>query len=484
MKKNNDNSTSSTPPKDASPSEANSAPAKESFFTRWYNKIYAFVMYCISGVWNDPRTTFKVRLIKTMNLSVSSFMDRGLQIRSMALTYYTVLSLVPALALLVAIGRGFGMSETMQGELYNMFPSQSKVISTCLKFVDSYLNEATQGVFVGVGIVMLLWTIISLLSYIEDAFNTIWDIKEGRSLYQKLTDYIAICLIIPVLMLCSSGVNIFMSTTIQEKLDLPFLSAGINIILETVPLVLAWMAFSFSYYLIPTTKVELKYALIAGAISALCFEILQMLFVNGQIYVSKYNAIYGSFSFLPLMLVWLQLSWMILLAGCVLTYSLQNVFTFNFLGDVGQVSNQSWHNIGLITMCVIVKRFINEQTPLSKKELAVQYNLPVRLVNRVADKLLQAKLIYEIKIDDNKEGLGPAVEVSELTLGRFYRDFNLAGNHNIIPDFDVIYADMLRIIRPLAENSFRDYNQVLIKDIPLPSPEEIHKILVKEEVKG
>ena len=114
----------------------------------------------------------------------------------------------------------------------------------------------------------------------------------------------------------------------------------------------------------------------------------------------------------------------------------------------------------------------------------MQYNLPVRLVNRVADKLLQAKLIYEIKIDDNKEGLGPAVEVSELTLGRFYRDFNLAGNHNIIPDFDVIYADMLRIIGPLAENSFRDYNQVLIKDIPLPSPEEIHKILVKDEVKG
>ena len=356
---------------------------KEGFIIRWYNKIYAFVIYCISGVWKDPRKTFKVRFIKTVNLSVNSFLDRGLQIRSMALTYYTVLSLVPALALLVAIGRGFGMSDTMQGELYNMFPSQSKVISTCMKFVDSYLNEATQGVFVGVGIVMLLWTIISLLSYIEDAFNTIWDVKEGRTFYQKLTDYIAICLIIPVLMLCSSGVNIFMSTTIQEKLNLPFLSAGVNLILEMAPLVLAWLAFTFSYYLIPTTKVELKYAMIAGAVSAICFEVLQMLFVNGQIYVSKYNAIYGSFSFLPLMLVWLQFSWMILLAGCVLAYSLQNVFTFNFLGDVGQVSNRSWHSMGLITMCVIVKRFIKEEEPLSNQDIAVRYNLPVRIVNRV-----------------------------------------------------------------------------------------------------
>ncbi|MDE5790738.1 MAG: YihY/virulence factor BrkB family protein [Muribaculaceae bacterium] len=456
---------------------------KEGFFTRWYNKIYAFVIYCISGVWNDPRKTFKVRFIKTVNLSVNSFLDRGLQIRSMALTYYTVLSLVPALALLVAIGRGFGMSDVMQSELYNMFPSQSKFIATCMKFVDSYLNEATQGVFVGVGIVMLLWTIISLLSYIEDAFNTIWDVKEGRTLYQKLTDYIAICLIIPILMLCSSGVSIFMSTTIQDNINLPFLSQGVNIMLETVPLVLAWLAFTFSFYLIPTTKVNFKYAMIAGAISAICFQILQMLFVNGQIYVSKYNAIYGSFSFLPLMLVWLQFSWMILLAGCVLTYSLQNVFTFNFLGDVGQVSNRSWHSMALITMCVIVQRFIKEEKPLSNQEIAAKYNLPVRIVNRVAAKLLEAKLIYIVKLDESNTALSPALPVGELSLGRFFRDFDNVGENNIIPEFDTIYAGLLKVMEPMINQSYEDYDKILLKDIPLPTPEDIHKILLKEEEK-
>lgn len=454
---------------------------KEGFFTRWYNKIYAFVMYCISGVWNDPRKTFKVRFIKTVNLSVNSFLDRGLQIRSMALTYYTVLSLVPALALLVAIGRGFGMSDTMQSELYNMFPSQAKVISTCLKFVDSYLNEATQGVFVGVGIVMLLWTIISLLSYIEDAFNTIWDVKEGRTLYQKLTDYIAICLIIPVLMLCSSGVSIFMSTTIQDNINLPFLSEGVNIMLEILPLVFAWLAFTFSFYLIPTTKVNFKYAMISGAISALCFQILQMLFVNGQIYVSKYNAIYGSFSFLPLMLVWLQFSWMILLAGCVLTYSLQNVFTFNFLGDVSQVSDRSWHSMGLITMCVIVQRFIHEDTPLSNQEIAAKYNLPVRIVNRVASKLLDAKLIYIVKLNESDTGLSPALQVGDLTLGRFFREYDNVGENNIIPEFDTIYAGLLNVMNPLIAQSYEEYDKILLKDIPLPTPEQIHDILLKDE---
>ncbi|MDE5869641.1 MAG: YihY/virulence factor BrkB family protein [Muribaculaceae bacterium] len=470
MKNDNENNTNSV-----------TANEKPNLFTRLYNKIYAFVIYCISGVWNDPRHTWKVRFIKTMNLSVNSFLDRGLQIRSMALTYYTVLSLVPALALLVAIARGFGLNDTMQQELYTMFPSQAKVISTCLKFVDSYLNEATSGVFVGVGIVMLLWTIISLLSYIEDAFNTIWDVKEGRSLYQKITDYIAICLIIPVLMLCSSGVSIFMSTTIQNVIKLPFLTQGMNIILEMVPLFLAWLAFTFSFYFIPTTKVNFKYAMISGAVSAIAFQILQMLFVNGQIYVSKYNAIYGSFSFLPLMLVWLQFSWMILLAGCVLTYSLQNVFTFNFLGDVGQVSNRSWHSMALITMCVVVQRFIKEEKPLSNQEIAARYNLPVRVVNRVAAKLLEANLIYIVKLDESNTGLSPALQVGDLSLGRFFRDFDNVGENNIIPDFDKIYADMLSVMDPLITRSYEDYDKILLKDIPLPTPEEIHKILLKDE---
>ena len=454
---------------------------KEGFFTRWYKRIYAFVLYCIYGVWNDPRQNFKVRLIKTLNLSVNSFLDRGLQIRSMALTYYTVLSLVPTLALLVAIGRGFGMSDTMQNELYTLFPAQHKVISTAMGFVDSYLNEASQGVFVGVGIVVLLWTIISLLSYIEDAFNSIWDVKEGRSFYQKITDYIAICLIIPILILCSSGVSIFMTSTVRDSFNLPLLTIGVNIALEIAPLVLAWLAFTFSYYFIPTTKVSFKYAMISGAIGAISFHILQLLFVNGQIYVSKYNAIYGSFAFLPLMLVFLQLSWMILLAGCVLTYSLQNVFSFNFLGDVNDVSNRSWRYMSLITMCVVVKRFIKNETPLSIQEIASRYNLPVRLVNRVANKLLKAKLVYEVKLDDNKTALSPAMEVSTITLGYFFHTFDTTGENNIIPDFDVIYKDIINLVQPLAEKAYSDYNDVLLKDIPLPAPAKIRTILLKDK---
>ena len=294
---------------------------KQSFITRLINKASEIANYCWTGVWKETKDTTGIRLLKVANLSVRSFLDRDLQTRSMSLTYSTVLSIVPAFALLFAIGRGFGFQKLLEDQLMTSFPAQKQGITFALKFVDSYLAEASQGLFVGIGIIFLLWTLISLLSYIENAFNQIWDVKRDRAIYQKVTDYIAICLMVPVLMICSSGVSIFMSATIQSNNHFAFLTPFVNIALEASPVVLAWFAFSLSFFLIPNTKVSFKYAAIAGAVCAIFFQVLQMLFVNGQIYVSKYNAIYGSFAFLPLLLIWLQLSWLILLFGCVLSYS-------------------------------------------------------------------------------------------------------------------------------------------------------------------
>ncbi|MDE6559154.1 MAG: YihY/virulence factor BrkB family protein, partial [Muribaculaceae bacterium] len=286
-------------------------------------RIKALYNFCTVGVWKTTRDTLSVRIVKTLNLSVRSFFDRDLQMKSASLTYSSVLALVPALALMLAIGRGFGLQDLISNSLYSYFPSQHKALETSMTFVDSYLKEANNGIFVGVGIIILLWTVVSLLSTVEEAFNNVWDIKKDRTIYQKITDYIAICLLVPILMICSSGVSIFMSTIVQNNVHLAFLSPLVNISLELAPLFLVWIAFTLSYYLIPNTKVQIKYAAVAGAICAVAFQIIQLMFVNGQIYVSKYNAIYGSFAFLPLLLIWMQLSWLVLLFGCVLTYSLQ-----------------------------------------------------------------------------------------------------------------------------------------------------------------
>ncbi len=445
------------------------------------DKIKNLIFYVTQGVWESGKDTVGVRLIKTGNLAVKSFMDRGLQLRSMSLTYSTVLAIVPTLALLLAIARGFGLQDLMTTSLYAYFPSQTKALTTAMNFVDSYLKQASSGVFVGVGIVFLLWTVISLLSSIEDAFNTIWDIKRDRNLYQKLTDYIAICLLVPILIICSSGISIFFATTLEDQLHIPFLTPVINTLLELAPLVLVWMAFSISFWLIPNTKVSLKYAMITGAVCAIAFQILQMLFFSGQLYVSKYNAIYGSFAFLPLLLIWLQLSWLILLSGCVLTYSLQNIFTFDFLGDYTTISADYFHKMEVITMGVVVKNFVNKEDPKSIVEISTSYDIPIRIANKIQERLVKAKMVYLVDLSGipghskGDLGLTPAVDSNTLTVSELLRRLDQEGNSNFIPRFEELYGPALVKLDQIIKEAYPLGENVLIKDIQLPDPDKPKK---------
>lgn len=452
------------------------------FFKRAYIRAMNFYQYCTVGVWREPRNTMFVRIVKTANLSVRSFLDRGLQMKSAALTYSSVLAIVPAIALLLAIGRGFGFQDIISQSLYEYFPAQHKALETAMGFVDSYLKEAANGVFVGIGVVVLLWTLISLLSTIEEAFNNIWDIKKDRTLYQKVTDYIAICLLVPVLMVCSSGVSIFMSTLVQNNLALRIFTPVLNIALEAAPLVLAWLAFTLSYFLIPNTKVQFKYAAIAGGICALGFQILQLLFVNGQIYVSKYNAIYGSFAFLPLLLIWLQLSWLILLFGCVLTYSLQNIFAFNFLGDVTTISPDYRRKVLLVVTAAIFQRFKNHKKPLTRTELSACYDIPIRMVGDLTYSLHKVGLIYYVALNDNEQGYSPAVAPDELTVGALYRQIDALGDSDFIPRFNSIYPKLVKQVDDLNERAWTEAENLKITDIDIPSPAEIAAVLKEYKV--
>lgn len=444
--------------------------------TGLYRKAYDFGMYCWTGVWRDSRDTLFVRFIKTANLSVRSFLDRDLQMQAAALVYNTVLAIVPAFALLFAIGRGFGFQNLLEKDLYSYFPAQAEAVKTALSFVDSYLAQSGQGVFVGVGIVVLLWTLISLLSTIEDTFNRVWDIKNSRSLYQKATDYIAICLIIPILMVCSSGVAIFMSTIVQDNVHLKILTPVVNTILETVPFVLTWLAFTLSFFLIPNTKVQFKYAAISGALCAIGFQIVQLLFVNGQIYVTKFNAIYGSFAFLPLLLVWLQISWLILLFGCVLTYSMQNVFAFNYLGDIKEVSHDYMRKVALVLSAAITEQFVKHETPLTRNDLSQRYDLPIRLVARIEERLKKAGLIYAVDLGGGKHGVTPAYETSTFSVKNLFDALDTVGNDDFIPRFNELYGGIVKRVDKWNSEAWTDAADTLLRDIDVdPCHEEKKK---------
>lgn len=231
--------------------------------------------YFSIGVWRDSRNNWKVNTIKTLNLSVRSFMSSDLQSSACALTYRTLLSIVPALALIFAIARGFGFQNLVNSQLHKLFPAQQHALDAAMQFVDSYLAQASEGVFVGVGVVFLLWTLISLLSSVEDSLNTIWRVPKGRSLWRKATDYLAIFLILPVLMICAAGISILMSTTLKTLLPFDFLGPAITFLIDFAGILLTWLFFAGVYMLIPNARVKFVNAFMAGVLVGSAFQILQ-----------------------------------------------------------------------------------------------------------------------------------------------------------------------------------------------------------------
>ncbi len=427
--------------------------------------------YGSAGVWNERRNTLKIKVIKTINLSVRSFMSSDIQSQACAMTYRTVLAIVPALAMLFALGRGFGLQTLIENEIYTIFHAQREAISRMLAFVDSYLNQASEGVFVGIGILFLLWTLISLVSSVEDSFNAVWGVKEGRSMWRKVTDYTAMLLILPVLMICAGGLSMLMSSTLNAVFHFKFLTPLVSLSLEAGSWVFTWLFFTAVYMLIPNVKVKFANAFIAGVMAGTGFLVLQWIFVTGQMYVAKYNAIYGSVSFIPLMLIWLQLVWVITLSGAVLCYASQNIFEFDFKDDVDRISLRYREKVIMAVAVIIVRRFADSQPPLTVRDIIVGYHLPSRLVNDAVEALYAAGLVSRVVIDSKKEiyGFQPAIEVDKITVSSVRDRLEASGLHGFIPSFDSMFPGVVKIYDQMTAGLNRIAGDVRLVDLQVES---------------
>ncbi len=422
------------------------------------------IRYCSTGVWKDEKKSWLTNVIKTINLTVRSFTNKQLQQRAGSLTYHTVLAVVPALAMLFAIGRGFGFQNLLQGELFKFFPAQQQALNEAFSFVDGYLAQASQGVFVGIGIVVLLWTLISLMGNVEDAFNYVWNVNKGRNFYRKITVYTTLFVLLPILIICSAGISIFMSNAVQEMVDIEFLSPVLLKILDYTPLFISWIIFSVAFWLIPNTKVKFKYALISGLICGTAFYLLQWLFVSGQIYVAKYNAIYGSFAFLPLLLLWIYLSWMIALIGVGLSYSMQNYVNYSFHDDIKNISGNYLDNVTLVTLAVIVKRFEYKQQPCSANMLTRFYNMPAELTAKVIERLKNAQLISVIQSEEDDDRYQPAFDIDLMTVNSVLNALGNAGKSKFAKKVDTRFAHAFDQVRQLKQRQSRT-GDLLVKDL-------------------
>lgn len=371
---------------------------KPGLFERIRLQIKEWVHFLTYEIWRLNPENFSNKknvlhnVLKVIMLTVRGVQEQNLGASSRSLTYRTILSLVPMLAVLFAIARGFGFEKILESQIFDFFNNSdtematdtlvdvsettSFTIETIIKLVNNSLEHAKGGVFAGIGVILLLYTVILLFSDIENSFNRIWGVKKGRSIQRRAVDYFALILLLPIF----AVLNYSLTALIQASTG-PFdkfsyiLDPVVTQVLNFLPFLVMIITLTLLYRFMPNTKVKWASALIGGIIGGIAIQLFQMIYLNGQLWIAKYNAIYGAFAAIPLLLLWVQMSWFIVLIGAELSYSAQNVRKFSFDRETKNISRRFRDFFTLMIASVIVKRFAEGETPLTADGIYIQSDI-------------------------------------------------------------------------------------------------------------
>ena len=405
-------------------------------------------------------------LLKITIQTIKCFIKDRVWIRAAALSYTTLFSIIPIMALLFAIAEGFGFSNIMERFLRDGIVENSSV-DMIMSFIDNYLEYAKSGVFIGVGIVMLLWAVIALADSIESNMNTIWDVKRPRSYFRKLTDYMAIFIVFPLIIVMYAGVSIFMTTIYQDLAAYELISSFVHICVKLAPYVISGLIMTGLFLFIPNTKVRFKNAFIPGMITGIIFQAFLYIYIQIQMSVSSYNAIYGSFAIIPMFMLWADISWSIILFGVEMSYVSQNIEFYNFGEETDNVSRRYHDFLCVVVMSLICKRFEKGELPYTASELSDAGEIPIRLTNRLLDELETAGLIYGFSGDTKSEPQHylPAMAISQLSVGRLLSTLESHGCEDFKIDHTKEFSNQWSTFIHHKEEMYTKTNEILLKDL-------------------
>ena len=394
-------------------------------------------MVSLEHIWsvNEKRLSFLqklgLRVLKRFVITWECITKNNIMNYASALTYSSMLAAVPVLAIIFAIARGFGFDTIIETKLRSSLAGNPDIADTILYFVDSYLQHTKGGVFIGIGIIFLLYTLLSLTSNIEEAFNTIWYVKRSRSIYRQIIDYFGIFLLMPFVVVIISGLGIFLQTFRTFLPHTQLLSKTMSCGLHVSPLIFAILIFMLLYKLMPNTRVKWRHTIWPSILAGTVFMVVEWVYVHYQIKLSAYNAIYGSFAAIPLFMLWLQISWCICLFGAELCYANQSIHTYAFERISDELSRRYRDTLILLLMSRICKHFSNGMKPYTAHRLAVDTHLPDSLVGILLDELTEMQLLVENHNEPGDEPRYlPAIDIHRITVGMVTRRIDSHGIEN------------------------------------------------------
>lgn len=374
-------------------------------------------------------TLLRRTLLRQMQALVLVFQDFSVNqslLRAAALTYYTMLSLVPLLALTFALLKAFGVQNLLQPlVLSKLNVGDGRIAEAILGYINN-TQVAQLGAF---GLLFLLVAVISLLTNVEKTFNYIWGVRELRPMLRRFADYLSVILVGPVLIISAISMTSTLTSNrlVKALLDIQLVGSLVVVLFKVIPFLFMWLAFTVLYMFMTNIKVEWRAAFFGGVVGGSLWQLAQVGYVHFQVGVGRYNAIYGTMAALPIFMVWLYVSWVIVLFGLGVCYAKQNLRTSNRDLRSSEVNRESFEQVALAVMVTLAERFSSGVGPMSHEKLSQCLAVPSRLCRSVLETLTRLGLVVEVssRSERNQYQLGRSAE--KLELADFFRRIRSCG---------------------------------------------------------
>lgn len=395
-----------------------------------------------------------VRVTKMLSFTVREVHENELTLRAMSLVYTTLLSMVPLLALAFSVLKAFGVVDTQLEPLLMRFLAplgeQGHEIA---QRVMEFVSNMRVGVLGVVGLVILVWTVFFLIKKIDDTLNIIWNVKHGRNLVRRFSNYISLTLIGPVFLFVAMALTAsFASNTLVMKLmEIEPVGTLLTIWGQIVPYIIVSLIFTLIYIVVPNTKVNFGSALIGGTIAGVSWQAVGNLFAYSVASSAKYFAIYSSFAVLILFMMWLYISWLILLVGGQISYCHQNINLFGQKIDISNIGSSLREKLSILVMFLAGKDFYSDEANISLMEIVEKTRMPYDVVYKTVEDLVEAGLLTETA--DEPPRYIPARDMGTIKLSEIVRSTRdnsqsklLSGFSGANPQVDKITSDIERSI--------------------------------------
>ena len=361
---------------------------------------------------------------RSLNVLIESLPTFGVsecQLRASALTYYTLFAIVPVFALIFGVAKGFGLDQWLKNDLTVKLKAHGEILSWIYNFADTTLHEAKGGLVAGVGALILCWSVVKMIGNIESAFNRVWQVKKSRTIFRKFTDYLSFLIIAPILLLAASSATVMVSKILRELTEKHFILSYSRPLLEfgiqCVPYLLAWMLYTFIYIFLPNARVKFSAAIFGGIIAGSIYQVVQSGYIFVQMALSRYNVIYGSFSALPLFLIWMQLNWLIMLFGVTLSYLYQNFdYESKCRKDNERTEGEKRH-LALTIAAVVTGEFAEGKLAPTSEEIAEKLHISRTLTNELLNRLAAQNVITTVSSGEYENAhYVPALPIAKMTV--------------------------------------------------------------------